>query len=183
MLSDIQISEFKEKGHIIIKNFYPKKQIFLAKKNILKLIKKDNGSFFYFEDYRKKKLRRIERVSECSKDAKRILQEKKLKKVISELTGKKNFLFKDKINFKFPGGKGFEPHIDGHFFWKSKNNKINKGWKKYANSFINVVVPLEKSDKFNGCLYLSKKIYTSKIVGDSWEKITLKLQRFTPIQC
>ena len=31
-------------------------------------------------------------------------------------------LFKDKLNCKFPNSMGFLPHLDGHFYWKDKNN-------------------------------------------------------------
>ena len=50
------------------------------------------------------------------------------------------------------------------FFGRIKNNKTQNGWKKYANDFINLVIPLEKSDKKNGCLYLAQK-KISKIWG------------------
>ena len=33
-----------------------------------------------------------------------------------------------------------------------KNNRIRNGWNIYSNKFINVVIPLEKSDKTNGTI-------------------------------
>ena len=89
-------------------------------------------------------------------------------------------LFKDKLNFKLPGGKGFEPHIDGHFSWKDKNKKLQKGWKVYANDFLNVVIPLEKTNKSNGCIYLSDLASTRKYLGNNWNKINNKLESLTP---
>ena len=35
-------------------------------------------------------------------------------------------LFKDKLNFKYPGGEGFLPHVDGHFYWIDNQKKIKK---------------------------------------------------------
>ena len=34
-------------------------------------------------------------------------------------------MFKDKLNFKYPGGNGYKPHIDGHFLWSDKNKSTN----------------------------------------------------------
>ena len=83
------------------------------------------------------------------------------------------------MNFKYPGGKGYKPHIDGHFYWKDKFNKTQRGWSIYSNYFTNVVIPLEKSDKKNGCLYLASKKDVKKL-GNNWKKITSKLDKFTP---
>ena len=38
-----------------------------------------------------------------------------------------NVLFKDKLNFKYPGGAFY--HKDGHFIWQDENNKYQKSWK------------------------------------------------------
>ena len=70
-------------------------------------------------------------------------------------------------------------HIDGHFYWRDKNNKIQNGWKKYSNDFVNLVIPLERTDKKNGCLYLSKKKNLKKL-GQSFKKITNKMIIGTP---
>ena len=48
-----------------------------------------------------------------------------------QLLGEEAVLFKDKINFKMPGGDGFKPHQDSQ-----------AGWESYATYFINVMVCL-----------------------------------------
>ena len=125
MLKKKEIHDYKKKGYLLIKNFFPIKKIYLAKKSINSLLKKKkNNKHFYFEKIKNKKMiRRIEEVSEHSIVAKRILTDKKLKIIINKLVGKKNILFKDKLNLKSPGGYGFDPHIDGHFLWKDKTNR------------------------------------------------------------
>ena len=84
------------------------------------------------------------------------------------------------MNFKYPGGGGYLPHIDGHFYWKDKNNKIKKGWSIYSDNFTNVVIPLESSTKKNGCLFLSSKKDTIKLGNKNWNKISSFLKKFTP---
>ena len=74
---------------------------------------------------------------------------------------------------------GFLPHIDGHFLWLDKNNKYQKGWKKYSQDFINIVIPLEKSSKKNGCIYVSNKNNTKKL-GNNFDEITNKMFINTP---
>ena len=71
------------------------------------------------------------------------------------------------------------PHIDGHFYWRDRNNKIKRGWSIYSNSFTNVVIPLEKTDRDNGCIYLSSKKDFKKL-GNNWTEVTEKLDKFTP---
>ena len=90
-----------------------------------------------------------------------------------------NILFKDKLNFKYPGGAGFSPHIDGHFLWLDENNRYQKGWKKYSKDFINIVVPLENSSKQNGCIHVSEKRNTD-LLGKSFDQITKKMIINTP---
>ena len=92
-------------------------------------------------------------------------------KFIDLITNNKNKLFKDKLNFKYPGGMGYLPHIDGHFYWRDNKNVRRAGWKVYSNSFINFVMALEKSNISNGCLYVSNKNNIKKL-GNNWKDIT-----------
>jgi len=170
---------FLKNGFLIIKNFFKKKDIKDAKKEILKNIKKKKKFFYYEKIKNQYRLRRIEKISDFSKQSKKIIHSKRIFDILFELKKKNFVLFKDKLNFKYPGGQGYLPHIDGHFFWKDKFNIYQKGWKKYSNNFINFVLPLEKSNPKNGCIYLSKKSDTKKI-GNNFKKITKNLIINTP---
>ena len=153
------ILDYEKNGWVIVKNFFKKKEIEEIKKQILKKVSstKQNKNFYFEKISNRQKLRRIECISDFSVVSKKIIYSDKILRLIQEIKKKRFDLFKDKLNFKYPGGRGYLPHIDGHFFWKDKNNKTQNGWKKYANDFINLVIPLEKSDKKNGCLYLAQK--------------------------
>ena len=63
--------------------------------------------------------------------------------------------------------------------WKDKNNRQQNGWKKYSDDFINLVIPLEKSDKKNGCIYVAKVKDTKKI-GNTFSLIASKMIMGTP---
>jgi hypothetical protein len=53
-------------------------------------------------------------------------------------------LFKEKINFKMPGGDGFKPHQDSQ-----------AGWEDYASYFITVTVCIDHATLENGCLQVA----------------------------
>ena len=182
MLREKELNFYKSKGYIILKKFFPKNKILYSKKEINRIIKdKNNGTHFYYENIGGRKvMRRIEKITEYSKHIKRILGDRKLKFILKQVSTKKSYLFKDKLNFKYPGAGGFDPHIDGHFYWTSKDNKLKKGWKEYSNSFTNVVIALEKSNIKNGCIYVSNKENVYKVLGKTWEEISKKIEKFTP---
>tara|TARA_B100001057_G_scaffold469895_1_gene530674 strand:+ start:5668 stop:6453 length:786 start_codon:yes stop_codon:yes gene_type:complete len=178
---DIFKEEYRKKGFLKINKFFKKSDIISVKNSIKKNINsnKNNHHFYYEKINNKQVLRRIEKISEFNKNAKKIILNKKIKKIINQLTKKKYKLFKEKLNFKYPGGVGFKPHIDGHFLWKDKKNKIRKGWSEYASDFLSIVIPLERVNMKNGCLEISSFAYTKKL-GSNFKQITAKNIRFTP---
>ena len=62
----------------------------------------------------------------------------------AQALGEDVVLFKEKINFKMPGGGGFEPHQDSQ-----------AGWEDYADNFVNVMVCIDEATRENGCLELA----------------------------
>jgi ectoine hydroxylase-related dioxygenase (phytanoyl-CoA dioxygenase family) len=63
---------------------------------------------------------------------------------VAALLGEPAVLFKEKINFKMPGGGGFKPHQDSQ-----------AGWEAYASTFITAVVSIDRSTVANGCLQIA----------------------------
>jgi hypothetical protein len=58
----------------------------------------------------------------------------KLRGAVAELLGEPAILFKDKINFKMPGGDGFKPHQDQQ-----------AGWGTYTDFFITALVSIDEA--------------------------------------
>jgi hypothetical protein len=81
----------------------------------------------------------------------------KLRGFASRLFGEPAVLFKDKINFKLPGGDGFKPHQDQQ-----------AGWSVYADLFITAMVSIDPTTEENGCLELAAGHHTRGLVGDEW---------------
>jgi hypothetical protein len=66
-----------------------------------------------------------------------------LKAPVAQLLGEPAALFKEKINFKMPGGDGFKPHQDAQ-----------AGWDRYASYFITVALCIDEATAENGCIEL-----------------------------
>jgi len=80
---------------------------------------------------------------------------------VARLFGEPGVLFKDKINFKLPGGGGFLPHQDQQ-----------AGWGVYADLFITVMVSIDPTTVENGCLELCAGHHTQGLLGDEWTPLT-----------
>ncbi len=50
-------------------------------------------------------------------------------------------LFKEKINFKLPGGMGFKPHQD-----------VQAGWEAYAPRFVSILIAIDPMNAASGCV-------------------------------
>jgi len=66
-----------------------------------------------------------------------------LAEATAALLGEPVVLFKEKINFKMPGGDGFKPHQDAQ-----------AGWGDYADYFVTAMVCIDPASVENGCLEL-----------------------------
>ncbi len=70
-------------------------------------------------------------------------------------------LFKDKINFKKPGGSGFAAHQDQQ-----------AGWGAYASVFVTAMVTLDATTLENGCLEVAAGWRRStQLVGEEWKPL------------
>ena len=83
-----------------------------------------------------------------------------LAKPVGQLLNEKAVLFKEKINFKMPGGDGFKPHQDSQ-----------AGWDVYADFFISALVSIDAATTKNGCLELCRG-HHQKGLFQSWEPLT-----------
>jgi hypothetical protein len=84
-----------------------------------------------------------------------------LKDAVARLLGEPAILFKEKINFKLPGGAGFEPHQDQQ-----------AGWSAYAPLFVTALVSIDRATLENGCLEMAAGPRLSKLIGPEWAPLT-----------
>lgn len=83
-----------------------------------------------------------------------------LRAPVAQLLGEEAILFKEKINFKMPGGAGFEPHQDSQ-----------AGWERYASYFISAMVSIDEATVENGCLKMVAGHHRRGLYRE-WEPLT-----------
>lgn len=79
-------------------------------------------------------------------------------------------LFKDKINFKMPGGGGFKLHQDQQ-----------AGWTRYAPLFVTALVTLDAATRENGCLEIERGPRRKELLGPEWEPLAAQGLALEPV--
>jgi 2-aminoethylphosphonate dioxygenase len=69
-------------------------------------------------------------------------------------------LFKDKINYKMPGGQGFRAHQD-----------VQAGWDRYASLHLTMLLSIDDATPENGCLELAPGRHREGLLGSMWEPL------------
>jgi hypothetical protein len=92
-----------------------------------------------------KMLARIENFVPYHDGVAAFLSSRKLLDPLAELCGEPVVLFKDKINFKLPGGAGFAPHQDAPAY-------VDFG----VEHHLTVMLPVDAFTRENGCLEMAR---------------------------
>ncbi len=91
---------------------------------------------------------------------------------VADLLGEPAVLFKEKINFKLPGGDGFKAHQDAQ-----------AGWNRYAGFYVTALVSIDPATLENGCLEVAAGWHDKGLIGDEWTPLAgtaLDQIEFTP---
>ena len=88
----------------------------------------------------------------------------------SALMGGPVTLFKDKINFKMPGGPGFTAHQDQQ-----------AGWSRYAPIFVTAMVTLDPTTLENGCLEMVPGRHREGLIGEEWAPLSEDALELHPV--
>ncbi len=148
--------KFDNNGYLIVNNFLSNNLSNELKKKIIDSEKSKNQKIYryYSRSVKNRKLilNRIENLYSNNDDVKKILSVK-VSNFLKRLFKENFLLFKDKVNFKNPGAKGFTPHQD-LTIWKDMYG---------IKEFVTIAISLDKSDTSNGCLQVSPK---SHLMGE-----------------
>lgn len=162
-----EIEDYKRDGFIIVKQMYDDeemKSVTKWVKELTDLPEEPGKHWVYYEDSLldkgKKVLSRIEKFVEYHEKLGEIVLGDKIVGRVSELLGEPAVLFKEKINFKLPGGEGFKPHQD-----------VQTDWEDYAKYFISVMVTVDENTVENGCLELASGNHKLGLIGERWKSI------------
>lgn len=107
-----------------------------------------------------KVVQRIEDFSHRHDGFRHLLATERLSRLTSWALGGESCLFKDKINFKMPGGAGFELHQDQQ-----------AGWSVYAPLFVSLMISLDPATPDNGCLEMADMPKLSSLLAPEWEPV------------
>ncbi len=102
-------------------------------------------------------VQRIENLTPYHAGFKRLYTGHPLTDAVADLLGEDAVLFKDKINFKLPGGDGFKVHQDAQ-----------AGWNVYGSYYITALVSIDAATPENGCLEVAAGWHDKGLVGDEW---------------
>lgn len=102
-------------------------------------------------------LARIENFAPFHAGFAALFDDPRLRGACAQLFGEAAVLFKDKINFKLPGGAGFKAHQD-----------VQAGWNRYARLHISALVCIDAATVHNGCLELASGQHARGLIGDLW---------------
>ena len=145
-----KLMEYLEHGFFYKKSFFDINQIDKINLEISNISKINNNNFYYDK---KNNIRRVENFTYSSEYLTKINND--ILKYLTEVFNNEFILFKDKINFKPPGGEGFYAHYDGIFEFKNKFGLLKRGWYEYAEDFINVLIVLDDFTDMNGAIELA----------------------------
>jgi hypothetical protein len=105
-------------------------------------------------------IQRIENFCPYHKGFAAIIHSGSLMRWMAALMGGPVVLFKDKINFKMPGGPGFKAHQDQQ-----------AGWSRYASLFVTALVSLDAATLQNGCLEMALGRHREGLIGEEWHPL------------
>ncbi len=176
ILNNDDLIAFKRDGFLVKRGGFAKDDMDLISKwtdEVLAMPEESGRQWVYHEESRKDGTDLINRIENITPfhDGFAALTEA-LKEPVAQLLEEPAVLFKEKINFKMPGGGGFAPHQDSQ-----------AGWDTYADFFISALVSIDRATLENGCLQLAAGHHTTGIVK-SWEPLNeedMKGMSFEPV--
>ncbi|HEY9725065.1 MAG TPA: phytanoyl-CoA dioxygenase family protein [Chroococcales cyanobacterium] len=168
LFSERELETFHQQGFVVVRSLYEGAQLEKLKTwtdEVQSWPEVPGKYMMYFEDSLldsgKRVLSRIENFCPYHEGLNDLTNGEKMIQRISELFGEPSVLFKEKINFKMPGGNGFTPHQDAQ-----------AGWNDYASLFITVLIAIDESTVENGCLELAAGHHQRGLIGELWKPLT-----------
>lgn len=166
-LSHAQRDEFRQKGFLIVRGLFTSEEARQQSQWIDELAARPpeiGRQMVYFEDSLTQPgarvLSRIENFIDYHDGLRAVVDDPRIVDMVADVLDDRPALFKEKVNFKLPGGGGFAPHQD-----------IQPGWDQYAPYFVSVLVAIDANTRENGCLELAAGAHTRGLIGRRFEPL------------
>lgn len=163
-LSASQVADFKRDGFVFVPAFYDAeaiRRITAWTDEITAWPEIPGRHMVYYEDDLKQPgarvVQRIEDFTRYHDGFAGLFNEGHMARAVGDLLGEPAVLFKEKINYKMPGGDGFKAHQDAQ-----------AGWNVYASFYITALVSIDPATVENGCLEVAAGWHDRGLVGDEW---------------
>lgn len=167
MLTKEQLSDFERDGFLLVKGLYDEsemREITAWTGEVTDYPEVPGKYMMYFEqsklDENARILSRLEDFEPYHDGFSRLFSDDNMQGNTSQLFGEEAVLYKDKINFKMPGGDGFKAHQD-----------VQAGWDRYAKLHITVLVSVDATTLENGCLEMAAGQHKHGLIGEKWQPL------------
>ena len=181
VLSEQQVAQFHRDGFLLVRGMYSGDEV----AEISRWTDEVSGSpevpgrdWKYFEQSGNDGSRilcRIENFVPFHEGFSALITRRRMHQAVCELFGEEAVLFKDKINFKLPGGDGFKAHQD-----------VQAGWDDYAGLHITAMIAIDETNEQNGSLEMVAGMHREGVLGSMWAPLTDEDTRhaaYVPVHC
>ena len=181
VLSEQQVAQFHRDGFLMVRGMYSGDEV----AEISRWTDEVSGSpevpgrdWKYFEQSGNDGSRilcRIENFVPFHEGFSALITRRRMHQAVCELFGEEAVLFKDKINFKLPGGDGFKAHQD-----------VQAGWDDYAGLHITAMIAIDETNEQNGSLEMVAGMHREGVLGSMWAPLTDEDTRhaaYVPVHC
>jgi len=170
-LTEAQVKEYDRDGFVLLKAkdvWTPAElKLILASTELMQDWEDRPGKYMkYYEPNLRdpnapKLLCRIENFAQYNPGMDFILNGDKLVNMCTDLFNERAIMYKEKINYKLPGGAGFAPHQD-----------VAAGWWMYKQTIhMSCLVSIDPATIENGCLEVVRGEHMSGMMSDDWKEI------------
>jgi len=167
MLTDEQIEQFHRDGFLVVRGMYSPDEVAdigAWTDEVANYPEVPGKYMMYFEKSRtdgSRILCRIENFVPYHEGFSKLITARRMQQAVSDLFGEEAVLFKDKINFKLPGGDGFKEHQD-----------VQAGWDEFADLHITAMIAIDETNEANGSLEMIAGMHKQGVLGSMWAPLT-----------
>lgn len=173
---------YKREGYLLLKDFFNKPE----QENLVNLCDElaqrpeVSGKYMKYHENNiktgERQLCRIENFTPFSKELNEYARGKKMLKLLEDLMDTPYLLFKEKINYKLPGGGAFPPHQDAPAYTQFGQT-----------SHLTIMFSIDPSTIANGCLAVVPKSHTLGVLAQEKDCTISRewcaKQEWIPLEC